>query len=922
MRRLRFNRLLGVTGTSGCGKSSLVRSGLLPSLESGMMVQAGSSWRMAVMRPGEDPMGHLAAALDAPAVLGDEDAEFASTHRVMLEATLRRGTRGLVQAVQQAHLPPHHNVLILVDQFEELFRFRRHSDNGTSGNDAVAFVKLLLEAVNQTALPIYVVLTMRSDFIGDCMDYPGLPEALNESQYLVPRMTRDELRSAITGPIAVAGGQIAPRLVLRLLNDTGDDRDDLPLLQHALMRTWEHWTAHRSDGRPMDIEDYEAIGTMATALSRHAEEAFQEAGSANQRTTELVFRALTDTFSDPRGVRRPTSVAELAAISGAPETDVVRLVEIFRRPGRSFLMPPVPVPLSSRAIVDVSHESLLRCWDRLQAWAQAERQSAAIYVRLAREATWYEEGEAGLWGDPELELGLRWRRENEPTAAWALRYDSAFDRAMAYLDRSEQERTRQRNERRAARIRRLVVAWGTAAVLLVLLVIANRQRAAATAERNRAEQNLHIAADAVNQLLVSIDRDPATIGADVPAMQQLRRELLERARPFYDQFLQQSPSDEILSGLAVAHLRLGHINRMLDDTTAAVGEYDRAITAFESLAARNPAEPEHRRLLAAAHNWLGETLRLGPEAHARAEAAYGRALELQAELLRQEPSSPAYARELARTHYNRGILHGQTAVPGEEAFARADADFREAIRLLESLPSIEGDPQASQDLGRAVNNLGTLLANDDSRTTEARALYERAIALHEGLAARRPDNRQYKLELAQFSNNLSDLLRRSGDTDQAEARNQRARDLIEELARPAPSLGIERADAHNLRGHILQARSTTAALAEYRASLRAFEDLAQNVDVVHLPNYHARFGDLLYNLASLSQERPNLAAASGLLADATRAYVALGERALAAGLVAAAERMVESLSALEPELAERDRRAVAALSEDLRRKIR
>jgi tetratricopeptide (TPR) repeat protein len=922
MRRLRFNRFLGVTGTSGCGKSSLVRSGLLPSLESGMMVQAGSSWRMAVMRPGEDPLGHLAAALDAPDVLGDEDAEFASTHRVMLEATLRRGTRGLVQAVRQAHLPPHDNVLILVDQFEELFRFRRLRDSGTSGNEAVAFVKLLLEAVNQTDLPIYVVLTMRSDFIGDCMDYPGLPEALNESQYLVPRMTRDELRSAITGPIAVAGGQIAPRLVLRLLNDTGDERDDLPLLQHALMRTWEHWTERRSDGRPMDIADYEAIGTMETALSRHAEEAFQEAGPASQRTTELVFRALTDTFSDPRGVRRPTSIAELAAISGAPESDVVRLVEIFRRPGRSFLMPPVPVPLSSRTIVDVSHESLLRCWDRLQEWAQAERQSAAIYVRLAREATWHEEGEAGLWGDPELELGLRWRREHGPTAAWARRYDSAFDRAIAFLDRSEQERARQRAERRAARIRRLVVAWGTAAVLLVLLVIANRQRLAATAERNRAEQNLQIAADAVDQLLVSIDRDPATIGADVPAMQQLRRELLERARPFYDEFLQQSPSDAILSGLAVAHLRLGHINRMLNDTAAAIGEYERAITAFGNLADRNPADPDHRRSLAAAHNWLGETLRLGPETHARAEAAYGRALELQAELLRQDPSSPVHARELARTHYNRGILHGQAAVPGEEAFDRADADFREAIRLLESLPSLEGDPQASQDLGRAVNNLGTLLANDDSRGAEARTFYDRAVELHEGLVARRPDNREYKLELAQFSNNLSDLMRRSGDVQQAEARNQRARALIEELARPAPSLGIERADGHNLRGHILQARSATEALAEYRASLRVFEDLAQSVDVVHLPNYHARFGDLLFNLGSLSQERPSLAAASGLLAEATRAYVALGERALAAGLTAPAERMMASLAALEPELAERDRRAVAALSEDLRRKVR
>src|SRR5688500_1303373 len=497
LRRLRFNRFLAVTGTSGCGKSSLVRSGLLPSLQSGMMAQAGSSWRMAIMRPGEDPLGHLAEALDRPEVLADDDPDTASTSRVMLEATLRRGTRGLIQAVRQARIPEHDNVLILVDQFEELFRFRRSRQIDNSRDEAVSFVKLLLEAVAQEELPIFVVLTMRSDFIGDCMDYPGLPEALNESQYLVPRMTRDELRSAITGPIAVAGGEITPRLALRLLNDIGDDRDDLPLLQHALMRTWDHWVAGGDISGPIDIPHYEAVGTLRGALSIHAEEALsQVGGEMGQKTTELVFRALTDTFTDPRGVRRPTSVAELASICDVPESEVTRIVDIFRQPGRSFLMPPASVPLASRAIVDLSHESLFRCWSRLKEWAQAERQSAAIYLRLAREAAWHAEGAAGLWGDPELEIGLRWREANRPTAAWARRYADTFDRAIEFLNRSEQERSRQRAERRATRIRRLVFAWGTAAVLLVmagvllvLFVVANRQRA-------RAQENLLIAADA------------------------------------------------------------------------------------------------------------------------------------------------------------------------------------------------------------------------------------------------------------------------------------------------------------------------------------------------------------------------------------------------------------------------------------------
>src|SRR5437870_4293859 len=164
---------------------------------------------------------------------------------------------------------------------------------------------------------------MLSDFIGDCMEYPGLPDAVNHGQYLVRRMTREELRSAITGPIAVGGGAITPRLVNRLLNDVGDDQDQLPELQHALMRTWDRWERHHQPGEPIDIPSYEAVGTMRHALSQHAEEAYEEIGSDRGRQiAERMFKALTDTFSDPRGVRSPTAVRELAEICDATEAEV------------------------------------------------------------------------------------------------------------------------------------------------------------------------------------------------------------------------------------------------------------------------------------------------------------------------------------------------------------------------------------------------------------------------------------------------------------------------------------------------------------------------------------------------------------------------------------------------------------------------
>ena len=172
------------------------------------MAGAGSSWRIALMRPGDATRSDTSPrALDAPDVLG-AGGELASTNRVLIEATLRRSTLGLVEAVRQARVPAGDNVLVVVDQFEELFRFRRSRQIENSRDEAIAFVKLLLEAAAQQDVPIYVVLTMRSDFIGDCMEYPGLPEAVNEGQYLVPP---HDARRAAAGDHRAGRGRPAAR---------------------------------------------------------------------------------------------------------------------------------------------------------------------------------------------------------------------------------------------------------------------------------------------------------------------------------------------------------------------------------------------------------------------------------------------------------------------------------------------------------------------------------------------------------------------------------------------------------------------------------------------------------------------------------------------------------------------------------------
>lgn len=434
-RRLRTTRLLAVVGGSGSGKSSLVRSGLIPSLHGGFMAGAGSSWRVAITRPGEDPIGRLADALARPDVLGTDEAH-ADTRRTVLEVTLRDSSLGLAEAVRHAQLPGGDNLLVVVDQFEELFRYRRSRAERAGGDDAALFVRLLIEAASREALPIFVVLTMRSEFIGECMAFDRLPEAINAGQYLIPRMSRDALRAAIAGPARLRGAEIAPRLLARLLNEIGDDLDRLPVLQHALMRTWDAWARDHAEGEPLDIRHYEAIGTMSEALSRHADEAYAElATEPERRIAERLFKTLTETTEDGHGVRRPTAAQRLADVCGVGIAELERVIDRFRAPGRAFLQPAAGVRLQPWDIVDISHESLMRLWTRLAAWVREESRAVEIYRRLSRNAAQHAAGEASLWRPPELTLGRRWLRDTRPSAAWA-GDEAAFERALRFLQRS------------------------------------------------------------------------------------------------------------------------------------------------------------------------------------------------------------------------------------------------------------------------------------------------------------------------------------------------------------------------------------------------------------------------------------------------------------------------------------------------------
>ena len=408
--RLQENRFLAVVGMSGSGKSSLVRAGLIPALREGRILEAGTRWRIVITQPMGAPFDNLETAL---------------AENGLDNSTLRLSSHGLISSA--SGLLEGESLVVVVDQFEELFRYKDINVPNAEAKrnreaveaESADFVQLLIEASRHFP-PIYIVITMRLDYLGESADFPGLPEALNRSQYLVPGMSRAQRQRAIEGPLGYT--EISAQLVQRILNETGDNPDNLPLLQHALMRTWNRWYARDPEhANPIALSDYLDIGGATAALNRHADELLT---GVNMALSATIFKRLTSR-SRRRERRDPATLEELWATCGAStgedKAEVVATINRFRSKEATFLNPREGTLLPA-TYVDITHESLIRNWAQLRRWIEEEERDRDTLLQLVpRAIKWRDHGGPRLSG-LDLTDALEWKRRRNQTEAWANHY--------------------------------------------------------------------------------------------------------------------------------------------------------------------------------------------------------------------------------------------------------------------------------------------------------------------------------------------------------------------------------------------------------------------------------------------------------------------------------------------------------------------
>ena len=577
------NNFLAVIGPSGSGKSSLVKAGVLPAMRTGR-IPGSENWFYAEMVPGEVPLEELAAAL----------LSVSTSPLPGVVDTLREHVDGLARGVYEALPSADSKLLLMIDQFEELFTQVEQE------SDRQQFLDLILNAVNADNSPIIIIATLRADFYDRPLMYQGFGELIRARTELVLPLNDEELAETISGPASRVGAVLEEGLVETIIDDVREQPGALPLLQYALTELFE-----RREGALLTGAAYRDIGGTLGALAKRAEEVYQRFNEAGQNMARQMFLRLVTLGEGQEDTRRRILQTELLTLG---DRDVVE--DVIDRFGRYRLLTFDRDDATRSPTVEVAHEALIRRWERLREWLTESRNDVRLERELLNAAL---EWEAARKDKSYLMQGNRLLTFEEWAESTNLRLNeleleflsaslAARDEQEA-IERARQERERELERQKARNMRIAAAIFGVAAVLAVILSlfafdqrnqaeeqrsIADEQRVIALTERDRADEQRAIAVDAMH--VAETERDRA----------DEQRQIAEDQKAIADE----------QRAIAVDAMHVAEVNErknlslaLAANARTALSEHDPALALPVAIEARHvfePPEAEVLRILGAA----------------------------------------------------------------------------------------------------------------------------------------------------------------------------------------------------------------------------------------------------------------------------------------------------------------------------------
>jgi WD40 repeat protein/serine/threonine protein kinase len=463
-------RFLAVVGPSGSGKSSVVKAGLIPALRRGAL-PGSANWFVAQMVPGSSPFEELASALLRVAVSTPPD----------LLSRLLRDRRALLQVVNEILPKDGSELLLVIDQFEELFTLVENEVERTK------FLISLQTAVKDPTSRLRLVITLRADFYDRPLLYSGFGDLVRDHTEVVLPLSSSELAKAINGPAERAGLMLETGLASSIVGDVSKQPGALPLLQFALTELYE-----RREGRSLTIAAYQSIGGVAGALTRRADELYESLDSDSKAAARQMLLRLVTLGEGAEDTRRRVLQSDLLS-GGADRKVMQQVIDTF---GKYRLLTFDREPATRAQTVELAHEALIRQWKLLRSWLDASRDELRLHQRLAAACIeWLNQKRDASY----LASGSRLSQFETLADSSTLPLN---DDERAYLNASIEQRKRAQD-----RLRMFVAGLAIVAVVsvaLALFAVSERNRAELAAKVSRSGELAALGQTNINQVDLSL----------------------------------------------------------------------------------------------------------------------------------------------------------------------------------------------------------------------------------------------------------------------------------------------------------------------------------------------------------------------------------------------------------------------------------
>ncbi|WP_272425602.1 nSTAND1 domain-containing NTPase [Polyangium jinanense] len=429
--KLRHQQLVAIAGASGAGKSSFVRAGVIPALR-----RAGREMEAFVLRPGRRPLAALADVLaffvDSSGNAAEGGADPAAIAELLRAQPGALGERLRARCRKRGG---EHRILLVVDQLEELYTL------GSDASERAAFCACLEGVADDASSPLRVIVTIRADFLDRVSEDRRFLSAMTRGLMFLPPMTADGMRSALQRPLTAARYRFEDEgLCDEMLGDLGGMKSPLPLLQFTATKLWE---ARDREERLLTRKAYRALGGASGALSTHADAVLAGMSVSEQCLARAIFLRLVT----PERTRAVVRLEELCALSEEPAL----AEQVVHHLADARLLSIEAGGEREGKTVELTHESLIERWAKLEQWLDENEKDAEFLVELRSAASqWEKNGKAKgfLWRDEAASKAEQWlaRKKAEGDAEGTLglgKRDRGYLEAVVRLAERSRRRRRQ-----------------------------------------------------------------------------------------------------------------------------------------------------------------------------------------------------------------------------------------------------------------------------------------------------------------------------------------------------------------------------------------------------------------------------------------------------------------------------------------------